>query len=198
METEVELAYAARAVEYVSLFDSMDSVHPSDRQVVTDWATQRDGPLIDAGCGPGQWTNYLSGLGCDVRGIDLTSGFIEHARKTYPDRRFDVGTLTALDTEDRSVAGVLSWYSLIHQEPGNVQDCLVEFARVIRTGGGLLVGFFEGPSVESFDHAVVTAYRWPLPVIAELVGLAGFEVIETYTRTEPEHRPHGAISAIRQ
>lgn len=198
MDIDVESAYTARAAEYVSLFDSMDSVHPADRHLVSDWATRLDGPLIDVGCGPGQWTNYLAGLGCDVRGIDLSPMFVAHARNAYPGRSFGVGTMAAIEADTSTVAGVLAWYSMIHQDPCAGPDCLLEFARVIRSGGGLLLGFFEGDAVASFDHAVVTAYRWPVRAMVERVERAGFRVSETYTRTGPGYRPHGAISAIRR
>lgn len=75
---------------------------------------------------------------------------------------------------------------------------LTEFARVIRPGGGLLVGFFEGPAVEPFDHAATTAYRWPTADFERELVVAGFEVIETHTRTSSGQRPHGAIVARRR
>lgn len=53
----VEAAYARLSAEYIELLGSMYSVHPSDRQVVTTWAQQLAGAVVDAGCGPGQWTD---------------------------------------------------------------------------------------------------------------------------------------------
>jgi ubiquinone/menaquinone biosynthesis C-methylase UbiE len=97
-----------------------------------------------------------------------------------------------------SLGGVLSWYSLIHHDPLDIRTPLAEFARVIRPGGGLLVGFFEGPAVETFDHAVTTAYRWPVVELGEWLVAAGFEVMETHTRTGIGYRPHGAIIARRE
>lgn len=61
----------------------------------------------------------------------------------------------------------------------------------------MLLGFFEGPTIEMFTHAVVTAYRWPVTELNGELEAAGFEVIETHTRTGPGHRPHGAILARR-
>lgn len=197
MEFEVRDAYSNRAAEYIDVLDSMESVHPSDRQLVTDWARPIDGVVIDAGCGPGQWADHLASNGSDVRGIDLTPTFVEHARRAYPDRRFDVGRLENLDASTGSIAGVLAWYSLIHHEPAAIRTPLEEFARVLRPGGSLLIGFFEGPVIEPFDHAVVTAYRWPVEVLSDLVRDAGFEVHETHTRTGVGRRAHGALLAVR-
>lgn len=92
---------------------------------------------------------------------------------------------------------MLARYSLIHHEPRSIRRALSEFARVLRPGGALLVGFFTGPEVEAFDHAITTAYRWPPDALGIELRDAGFEVIETHTRTGPHPgpRPHGAVLA---
>ncbi|MDH6680035.1 ubiquinone/menaquinone biosynthesis C-methylase UbiE [Rhodococcus sp. LBL1] len=114
----------------------------------------------------------------------------------YPHLTFEVGSFEALDAATESLGGVLSWFSLIHHSPQDIQVPLAEFARVIRPGGGLLVGFFEGATIEAFDHAVTTAYRWPVAELSQELVTAGFEVIETHTRTD--NRPLGAITARRR
>ena len=93
---------------------------------------------------------------------------------------------------------MLSWYSLIHHHPQDIEAPLAEFARVIRPGGGLLVGFFEGTTVEPLIIAATTGYRWPVTELAEVLVTAGFDVIETHTRTGSGYRPHGAITASRR
>jgi SAM-dependent methyltransferase len=190
-------AYTDRAAEYADVLGSMASVHPSDVQLVTSWGDRITGPAIDAGCGPGHWTAHLAARGLDIRGIDLVPDFIEHARAHHPETRFDLGSVDALDADTGSVGGVLAWYSLIHHDPETIGTPLAEFARVLRPGGELLIGCFEGSTVEAFDHAVVTAYRWPLAELNERLRGTGFEVVETYSRTSLDHRPHGAILARR-
>ncbi|MFD9661154.1 class I SAM-dependent methyltransferase [Rhodococcus sp. NPDC059968] len=194
----VRESYSARSQEYTDLFGSLTSTHPSDRTLVSSWAANLDGPVLDAGCGPGQWTDFLAECGVAVSGIDLVPEFVERARIQYPELSFEVGGFEALDAATESLGGVLSWYSLIHHSPQDIQTPLAEFARVIRPGGGLLVGFFEGPTVGTFDHAVTTAYRWPVAELGQKLFTAGFEVIETHTRTGSGTRPHGAITARRQ
>lgn len=92
---------------------------------------------------------------------------------------------------------MLSWYSLIHREPDDIQKPLQEFGRVLRPRGGLLIGFFSWPTLERFPHAVIDAYRWPVARLASEVEAAGFEVAETYERVEAGARPQGAIVARR-
>ncbi|MDN4641085.1 class I SAM-dependent methyltransferase [Agreia sp. PsM10] len=194
---EVAEAYEARAAEYVELLGSVDAMHPSDRELIGTWGDQVVGPAIDAGCGPGHWTDFLARRGVDIRGVDLTPAFVEHARRRYPELRFATGSLDALDASDASLGGVLAWYSLIHHAPDAMGSALDEIARVLRPGGLLLVGFFVGSAAEEFEHAVTTAYRWPVADLAERLRASGFEIVESHTRTGVGYRPHGAIVATR-
>ncbi|PTM87890.1 class I SAM-dependent methyltransferase [Dietzia psychralcaliphila] len=195
MTGDVSAAYTRRAREYIDLLGSLATVHASDLELVTRWADQLGGPVIDAGCGPGHWTGHLAARGVDVRGVDRVPEFVDHARRSHPGCRFDIGDLDELTGPPGGAAGILAWYSLIHHEPSTVRWTLTRFARVLRPGGGLLLGFFHGAEVERFAHAVTDAYRWPIEALTHEVRMADFEVIETYTRTGPGARPHGAIVA---
>lgn len=197
MVNVVSDAYSRRAVEYVERFASMDAVHPSDRQLVATWAGGIEGAVLDAGCGPGQWTNFLNEAGIPALGVDLVPEFIEHARVTYPGIPFRTCSLNALDVSTGTVGGVLAWYSLIHHEPDTIRTPLLEFSRVLCPGGALLIGFFDGDVVEKFDHAVVPAYRWPVSDLCDELVAAGFDVVETHARTTTGQRSHGAILALR-
>jgi len=191
--TDVTGAYSARAAEYTEALGSMDAVHPADRHLVETWATASSGSVLDTGCGPGHWTNHLTNLGIDVRGIDKVAAFIGHARASYPDARFERGNIDALDIEDGVMAGVLAWFSTIHHDPESIPTPLAEFARTLRPGGRLLLGYFDGEVIEPFDHAVVRAYRWPAHELHAKLEAAGFDIIETHRRVERGRRPVGAI-----
>ena len=191
--TYVTDAYSQRATEYTDLLGSMQAVHASDRQLIDTWTDTVSGRILDAGCGPGHWTNYIAGRGHEVRGIDLVPSFIEHARSAYPDVRFDVGSIEEIDECDDSLGGVLSWYSTIHHHPSRIATPIAEFARVLRPGGVLLLGYFDGAKVEAFDHLVTAAYKWPMTELQQVLETSGFEVLETHRRTGHGHRPHGAI-----
>lgn len=200
MGIEAGRAYSRRAVDYADLFGSMTAVHPSDRQLVDTWADAVTGPVIDAGCGPGHWTNYLDQRGTVASGVDLSPAFIARARAHYPGVSFEIGNLDGLDATTASLGGLLAWYSLIHHEPSTIQVPLTEFARVLGPGGNLLLGFFEGPAIEKFDHAVLDAYKWPVTDLSRELCAAGFDVIETHRRTgaSDRPRPHGAMMARRR
>lgn len=199
MPTRVQAAYSGRAAEYVDKLGAIESVHPSDRALIAAWAADIDGPILDAGCGPGHWTAYLTERGSDARGLDQVPEFIEHARATCPNVSFELGSFDQLPDARASLGGILAWYSLIHHDPSRIRIALQEFARVLRPDASLLLGFFIGADLEPFDHTVVTAYRWPPELLAIELNAAGFEVIETHTRAgrDPRPRPHGAIIARR-
>lgn len=193
----VRAAYSARAAEYTSLFGAISSTHPADQQLVLEWASGLSGKVMDAGCGPGQWTNFLHSAGVEIEGVDVVPEFIETAKQHYPEVQFSVGSLETLPTAKQSLAGILAWYSVIHTPPATIGGVLDEFARCIKPGGSLLLGFFEGPALEPFPHAVTPAYFWPAEEISARLLKAGFVVVGTHSRVDPGARPHAAIVARR-
>ena len=188
-------AYSARAAEYIEALGSMESVHPDDRELVAEWSRALDGRVLDAGCGPGHWTQFLHGRGVAVEGVDLVPAFVASARARFPDVPFRAGRLEEIDLPSGSMAGILGWYSIIHTPPGELGQILDEFARCLRPGGTLLLGFFVGPAVERFDHAVLAAYRWSFEALGDQLSAAGFEIVDRRERHEPGIRGHGAIIA---
>lgn len=195
---EVRDAYGARAEEYADLAVSPEWMEEQDHRMISGWAGAVSGRLIDAGCGPGQWTDVLRRLGHDVEGVDLVPGFVDIARSRFPQTAYRVAELDDLGVADGSLAGILSWYSIIHTEPAGVPRILGEFARCLRDGGSLLLGMFEGPRVEPFPHAITTAYFWSVEEMSRRLVDAGFRVEATESRVDPGRRPHAAIVARRQ
>lgn len=197
MSVDPGIAYSQRAEEYAALFGSISAVHPSDRQLVDSWADTVTGHVVDAGCGPGHWTSYLAQRGATASGVDVSNELIAGARRARPGVPFSVGNFEKLGVSTGSLGGLFSWYSLIHHRPDALHVPLTEFARALRPNAGLLVGFFEGPTIERFDHAVLDAYRWPVAELARELRTAGFDVVDTHTRTGTSRtlRPHGAIVA---
>lgn len=172
-------AYDAVAVRYAELVRDEPAL-PLDRAVLAAFAelvrSTGPGPVAELGCGPGRMTAHLRGLGLDVFGVDLSPVMIDLARETYPDLRFDVGSMDALDLEGGKLQGIVSWYSVIHTPPQDLPSYFAEFRRVLAPDGHLLLAFFEseGEPITAFDHKVATAYRWPIDDLAGLAGEAGF------------------------
>ena len=190
---DVTLAYARRAGEYAAALGSIAATHPSDRALIETWASEAPGPLLDAGCGPGHWTAFLRARGYDARGIDAVPEFLELAAECFPGTPVALGDLDRLDAPEDTFGGVLAWYSTIHHGPERIGVPLAEFARVLRPGGRLLLGYFEGPETAPFAHAITRAHRYAEADLRRAVERAGFEVLEAHRRSGREHRPHGAL-----
>ncbi|HWU19938.1 MAG TPA: class I SAM-dependent methyltransferase [Nocardioides sp.] len=193
----IAAAYDARAEEYVDLLGSVGQMAARDRATIEQWRDGIDGAILDAGCGPGHWTDLLRGSreGA-VLGLDASAGFLASARGRFPRSAFVRADLAALPLADATVDGVLAWYSIIHTPPTGVPAILQELRRVLQPGGSLLLGFFDGPAGEPFDHAVTTGYYWSVPVLQDALDAAGLRVLRAETRQDPgARRRHGELVA---
>lgn len=160
--------------------------------------------VIDVGCGTGAATRVLHDNGLDVRGIDLSPGMLEQARRLNPDLSFSVGSMTKLDTPDASVGGVCAWYSIIHIPAAHLDAVFDEFARVLIPGGLALLAFQVGdqPRIlrEAFGQPVdLTFFRLQPDAITRRLERAGLRRFSVLVR-EPaddgfETTPHAYLIA---
>jgi SAM-dependent methyltransferase len=192
----VREAYSSTSQRYIGLYGGGWSDDREDAALVQRHLTGLAGPVLDLGCGPGQWTAYLHAHRADVTGVDMVPEFIAHARATYPGPEFRLGSMTEVDVAEHSVAGILAWYSTIHLPPDELDPVLAGFRRLLAPSGVLVAGFFDSDdSVSAFDHQVVTAYRWPADVFAEHLRRAGLHEVQRHQHTVPE-RPDRRYAAI--
>lgn len=195
---EVGRAYGVMAEPYIELVRTTE-VHGDDLALIERHLSIRPGTVLDVGCGPGHLTAHLRSLEVDATGLDVVPEFIDHARATYPDGRYELGSMRQVPFPDHSVAGILAWYSLIHVPPDDLDGVLAELRRIVGSGGALVAGFFDGDAIGPFDHKVTTAYFWPVDELAWRLEHAGFTEVERCRRpatAEPGPRPHAAIAAI--
>ena len=191
-------AYGHVAERYIDLFDTIDAVKDVDLALIERHLTACTGPVLDLGCGPGRLTDHLRTRGVDAIGIDVVPAFVHHARETYPDSRYGLGSIRNLAAPDRSVAGAVAWYSLIHTAPDDLDPMLDEIRRVLAEGAPFVVGFFDADELEAFDHKVARAWRWPADEFSARLAAAGFTEIERLRHPgthQAGKRPHATIAA---
>jgi len=117
---------------------------------------------------------------------------VELARNAYPDLRFSVGTMTALEVDDDALGGILAYYSTHHTPPELLPLVFAEFHRTLAPGGLLLLvghvgtGEHVRPMLAYGDHpASYESYRLPVDQLAELLNQAGL-VVTSQLVQEPD------------
>ena len=180
------LAYDTVAADYAALLSTELEEKPVQRTMLDLFAelvlADGGGPVGDLGCGPGRVTSYLRQRGLDAFGVDLSPAMVEVARAAYPRLRFEVGPLDALDLPDRSLAGAMAWYSLIHVPPEDQPAVIAELHRVLAPGGHLLLAFQVGDDErvrreQAYGHAVrLDSYRLCPDRVTGQLARAGLDV----------------------
>ena len=199
VDDRVRGAYKEKFRLYIELLDRM-SVEDEDVAFVRRHLEGLEGTVLDLGCGPGQWSEWLHSLGLDVLGIDLVPEFIAHARWAHKGPEFRLGSITELDVPDSSAAAALAWFSTIHLPPVALDRALTELRRVLVPGGTTVLGFFDSEhEVVQFEHKVTTAWRWPVDAFASRLRAAGLDEVERFQWTLPDQpdRRYAAIAARR-
>lgn len=196
MNRAVTRAYDQRSAQYVEALGSVDQMTVQDRVTITTWRDRVAGPVLDLGCGPGHWTDLLA-KGGDARavGVDGSAAMVASARVRFPGECFVRADLADLPFADGSVGAVLAWYSVIHTEPRTMARVLGEISRVLRPGGSVVLGFFDGPAGSPFGHSVTTAYWWSAQALSELMAPHGLLVVDSSSRQDAGVRRHGQLEA---
>lgn len=186
----VRLSYDAVAEDYATSFRDELADKPLDRALLGCLVEQAEKgvPVADLGCGPGHVSAWLASCGMTVVGIDLSAGMIAVGRREYPEVEFREGDFLALPAADGEFGAVVTLYSIIHLEPGELGRAFEEIGRVLRPSGLLLVAFHIGSEVrhtaEWWGHAVDVDFRFfEPPDIAEALEAAGFVVEARLERT---------------
>jgi SAM-dependent methyltransferase len=179
----VRSSYDRVADNYVAMNMGDVSAYPWLRAGLAAFAEEVRGlgPVLDVGCGPGDVTAHLHGLGLDVSGVDLSQRMVEHARRLHPGLRFAVASATDLDLDEGSLGGVLGWWSLFNLPRDVLPEVLASFARALVPGGHALIGMHVGtgdvPRTEAYGGVPVTwtTHLWQPGQLHDLLVAAGLE-----------------------
>ncbi|MBI4821937.1 MAG: methyltransferase domain-containing protein [Deltaproteobacteria bacterium] len=150
---------------YDSLADDWDGPFarkPYDRarlEALAHRAPDSDLPILDLGCGLGDSTDHLARQGRKVVGIDLSPRLVARARERFPNVTFEVGDqFTA-----RPAAGLVSFYSLIHEPRAELLPSVRSLVSLCSRGAPILVALFDGEGEASLEvgprRLPITLYR---------------------------------------
>ena len=189
MKRVVRAGWNAVADEYHERLGDELSYKPFDR----DWLQRfRDlsslgRPVLDVGCGPGHVSAYLSSLGLDVEGCDLSDEMIRVARAKQPGLTFFQADMLELELEAGRYGGALCMYSLIHLIRENVPGVLRRVRAGLVHAAPLLIAVHRGSgdvrADQVFDRPVqMAATLFVEDELAAYAEQAGFEVLSVEAR----------------
>lgn len=114
-----EKVIQARQVEYLELLDVQ-------------------GPVLDIGCGRGEWLELLQERGIEASGVDSDSGMVERCRSKGLQVRLAEGQDALRELPSGSLGAVSLFQVVEHIDPANLPELFREVHRVLRPGGLLL------------------------------------------------------------
>jgi ubiquinone/menaquinone biosynthesis C-methylase UbiE len=143
---KIAALYDKVAKEYAEHFRDEHQSKPKDREMLQRFAREIGGrrPVWDLGCGPGQTTKYLTGLGLRVSGLDLSEKILEQAKANHPGIGLLKGSILELGFKSNSIAGAVAFYAIVHFSPEQVGMAFREIFRVLQPGGLFLCTFHIG------------------------------------------------------
>ncbi|GAA4609994.1 SAM-dependent methyltransferase [Actinoplanes octamycinicus] len=144
---ELRDAHDVLADFYVKHLDGQLAGDPIERSMLdlfSEMVLTVGNDVADIGCGTGRLLPYLRDRGLNPRGVDLSPGMIETARRDHPEFRYEVADLRALPFPDASLDGAVCWYSLIFLAPESREAAFNQLARVVKPGGFLITAFKDG------------------------------------------------------
>jgi len=111
----------------------------SDAALIDDLLAElpADPVVLDVGCGDGART--LANLPAGSVGLDFSRRGLDLARQTVPVARLVQGDMTSLPVADDAVDGITAYHAVFHVPGAEQPGVYAEFARVLRSGGRLLL-----------------------------------------------------------
>ncbi len=142
--------------------------------------------VLDIGCGDGART--LANLPDGAIGLDLSRQSLELAADTVPSAQLVQGEMSQLPVADRSIDAITAYYAVFHVPRAQQPAVYREFARVLRSGGMLLLTLPSGRFQTVRRGWMGTNMFFSAPGRAqtlEQLQAAGFEDLQTETVSDP-------------
>lgn len=180
-QSNIKRVYDLAASAYESVFfDDLSDAAWLDLLVES---LNRGGLVVDVGCGPGNFSAYLSTQGVRTIGIDLSYNMLKIGKSR---RNVSIPLIQAdmkyLPFADGAFEGELIAYSLLHVRKARAPAVLRELRRVCKDGGSALLLLKEGEDEGLIDASLVPgevlfAASWTLEQLIPLVRTCGWQVV---------------------
>jgi ubiquinone/menaquinone biosynthesis C-methylase UbiE len=186
---QIENQYDTVAKEYAERFSDDHEKKPKDQEILHRFAQEIGDrrPVWDFGCGPGQTTQYLTHLGIEISGMDLSERMLERARTIHPEIHFRTGNILELEFENDSIAGAVAFYAIVHFSKEQVSRAIHEVFRVLQPGGILLLTYHVGEETIHIEEFLgkkidIDFMFFTTEFISSCLRKSGFKKIEIIER----------------
>lgn len=149
-------------------------------------------PILDLGCGRGEWLELLRDEGLEARGIDTNRVFLESCRELGLNVKEDDLLAHLQSLRDASVGAVTGFHIIEHLPLDVLVQVVDETVRVLKPGG---LAIFETPNpqnvlVGSHNFYIDLTHRNPLPPLSaqfllEARGLCEVRTLGLHPYPEP-------------
>jgi SAM-dependent methyltransferase len=146
--------------------------------------------VLDAGCGPGYASSYLSKRGFAATGIDISRRMLAIAERKAPQATFLRMDMRSMDFPSKSFDGIVCLYAIIHVPRRSHRRILSRFRKFLKPNGLLLIctGWGDYVGVED-DWAVAgTKMYWShfdKETNLKMIKQVGFRII--WSRPSRKH-----------
>jgi len=150
------------------------------------------GPLIDAPCGSGHMLSMYHEKYDRERaliGVDLSPQMVAIAGKRLGSAAdIIISDIRKLDTvQSDSAAAVISHFAFQHLDPSGVTEALKEWHRVLKVGGQLVIGAWEGAgTIGHFSESDIVAINYDVDALTTMIRENGFSISKSFVETDEE------------
>lgn len=160
-------------------------------------------PILDIGCGRGEWMELLSYQGFQASGIDINNAMVHQCQSLGLNAVLGEGLQYLRSLPDNSLAVVSSFHVIEHLPMQQLVFLIDEVLRVLRPGGTIIL---ETPNPENLIVGACNFYldpthRNPIPpataqFILENRGFTQVEIRRIHPMTENHHLDNAFLNSL--
>jgi SAM-dependent methyltransferase len=151
------------------------------------------GPVLDLGCGRGEWLELLHAWGLQGQGVDASALNVAQGRSRGLQMHEADALVWLAEQADASASAITAFHLAEHLAFDDLHLLVLHAQRVLQPGGMLIL---ESPNPENLGVATETfwldpTHRRPLPpaLLAALARACGLEVVTVLRLNPPEEDP---------
>lgn len=179
---------------YDSIANDYDRLYANPSNRIKDLLNyiSKDSVVLDLGCGAGNNAVYLSKMGHNVTGIDLSDSMITIAKNKKSNAKFVKGDICRLNFENNSCNSIILSYIFCHLSRKDIEKCLARIHDILMREGVLFIELFTGDLgeitiPEPMNNALTMDFNIiPQNDLETLLMENKFEIIKLYSHDDTE------------